>query len=211
MFNLDQEVDHWKSAFAKTAACSSDELLELESHLREEIAALVAAGRSEQEAFCESVARLGDPTNIGGEFEKNQEEITFMPESEFGKPEVAGKRISNGKGRIYLKKLKRALPIAVAVCLVLVISIRWAIAEPFYVPGRGAEPSIPQGSRVLVYKLASVFRAGDVVAFRDAGGEILLAIVKTDQGGVLTASRNGEADHEVPHARVIGRVVANTR
>jgi len=68
MFDLDQQIDRWKSAFAKKAACSSDELLELESHLREEIAALVAAGRSEQEAFCESVARLGDPTKVGGEF-----------------------------------------------------------------------------------------------------------------------------------------------
>ena len=134
-----------------------------------------------------------------------------MPESEFGKPEVVGKEIAKGRVRSYLKKWKTALPIAVAVCLVLNFSIRWAIAEPFYVPGKAVEPSIPQGSRILVYKLASVFRAGDVIAFRDLEGEILLAIVKTDQGGVLTVSRNGEADREVPHARVIGRVVANTR
>ena len=142
-----------------------------------------------------------------------QKEITAMLENEFGKPEVVGRGISNAKGpvRTYLKKLKRGLPIAVAACLVLAVSIRWAIAEPFYVPGKGAEPLIPQGSRVLVYKLASVFRAGDVVAFRDLEGEILLAIVKTDQEGVLTVSRNGEADREVSHARVIGRVVANTR
>jgi hypothetical protein len=72
MFDLNQEIDRWKSAFAQKAACSSDELLELESHLREEIAALVAAGRGEQEAFCESALRLGDPTKIGGEFAKNQ-------------------------------------------------------------------------------------------------------------------------------------------
>ena len=100
---------------------------------------------------------------------------------------------------------------AAMACLVLVVSIRWAIAEPFYVPGRGAEPLIPQGSRVLVYKLASVFRAGDVVAFRNLESEILLGIVKTEQGGVLTVSRNGEGDREVPHGQVIGRVVANTR
>ena len=89
---------------------------------------------------------------------------------------MVGKGISNAKGRVRtcVKKLKRGLPIAVAVCLVLDFSIRWAIAEPFYVPGKGAEPFIPQGSRILVYKLASVFRAGDVVAFRDPEGEILL-------------------------------------
>jgi hypothetical protein len=142
-----------------------------------------------------------------------QEEITAMLETEFGKPEVVGKGISDAKGRVRtsLQKWKRGLPIALAACLVLNFSIRWAIAEPFYVPGKGAEPSIPQGSRVLVYKLASVFRAGDVVAFRNPEGEILLAIVRTDEAGVLTVSRNGEADREVPRARVFGRVVVNTR
>jgi len=136
-----------------------------------------------------------------------------MLESEFGKPEVVGNGISHAKGRVRtgLKKMQKRLPIAVAVCLVLNFSIRWAIAEPFYVPGKGAEPSVPQGSRILVYKLASVFRAGDVIAFRNLEGEALLAIVKSDQRGVLTVARNGEADREVPHARVIGRVVANTR
>ena len=124
-----------------------------------------------------------------------------------------GKGIAHARGRVRtsLKKLKRGLPIALAVCLVLNFSIRWAVAGPFYVPGKGAEPSIPQGSRVLVYKLASLFRAGDVVAFRSLEGQVLLAVVKTEQGGVLTVSRNGEADLEVPHARVIGRVVVNTR
>jgi hypothetical protein len=70
MFNLDQQIDHWKSAFAKKVVCSSDDLQELESHLREDIAALVAIGRSEQEAFSESVSRLGDPDEISEEFAK---------------------------------------------------------------------------------------------------------------------------------------------
>jgi len=136
-----------------------------------------------------------------------------MLESEFGKPDVVGKGIADAKGRVRsrLMKLRTRLPVALAVCLVLNFSIRWAVAEPFYVPGRGAEPSIPQGSRVLVYKLSAAFRAGDIVAFRGPEGEALLAIVRSDRGGVLTVSRNGEADRDVPHARVIGRVVANTR
>lgn len=77
MFDLDQQIDRWKSAFARQAACSSDELLELESHLREDIAAVVAAGRSEQEAFRECVARLGDPAKIGGEFAKNESRFVW--------------------------------------------------------------------------------------------------------------------------------------
>ena len=142
-----------------------------------------------------------------------QKEIAAMLESEFGKPQVVGQGISNARGpvRTYFKKLKKGLLIPVAVCVVLGFSIRWAIAEPFYVPGKGAEPSVPQGSRILVYKLASVFHEGDVVAYRNLQGTILLGVVRTDQGGVLTVSRNGEADRDVPHARIIGRVVANTR
>ena len=149
-------------------------------------------------------ARMPSPTH---------EEITAMLENEFGKPEVVGKEISDAKGRVrtFLKKWKKGLAVATAVCLVLNFSIRWAVAEPFYVPGSATEPSSPHGSRILVYKLASAFRPGDVVAFRSPEGDILLAIVKTDQAGVLTVSRNGEADREVPHGRLIGRVVANTR
>jgi len=148
-----------------------------------------------------------------GEHSSTQEEIAAMLENEFGKPDVVGKGIADAKGRVRtrLMKLRTRLPIALAVCVVLNFSIRWAVAEPFYVPGRGAEPSIPQGSRVLVYKLSAAFRAGDIVAFRGPEGEALLAIVRSDRGGVLTVSRNGEADRDVPHARVIGRVVANTR
>jgi hypothetical protein len=136
-----------------------------------------------------------------------------MLESESGKPEAVGKGNSTAMGRVraYFKKSKKGVSIAMAACLVLVFTIRGAVAQSFYVPGNGAEPSIPQGSRILVYKLASVFRAGDVIAFRDLDGKALLAIVQTDEGGFLTVSRNGEADREVPHARVVGRVVANTR
>src|SRR5688572_27971347 len=75
MFDLNHKIDCWKSAFAKKKTCSTDELQELESHLREEIAALVAAGRSEQEAFSASVSRLGDPDKICSEFAKNEREF----------------------------------------------------------------------------------------------------------------------------------------
>jgi Signal peptidase, peptidase S26 len=187
----------------------------IEEYLDQVMAHASLARRDQARVRAELKDHLVELTAEARKLSSNQEEISAMLENEFGKPEVVGKAISTAKGpvRTYLKKWKRGLPIAVAVSLVLYFSIRWAVAEPFYVPGNGAEPSIPQGSRVLVYKLASAFRAGDVVAFRNLEGEILLGIVKTDQegGGVLTVSRNGEADREVPQARVIGRVVANTR
>jgi hypothetical protein len=185
----------------------------IEEYLDQVMAHASLARRDQARVRAELKDHLAELAAEARKHSSTQEEITVMLESEFGKPEVVGKGISKAKGRVrtYLKKLKRGLPIPVAVCLVLVFSIRWAIAEPFYVPGKGAEPYIPQGSRILVYKLASVFRAGDVVAFRNLEGEALLGIVKTDRADVLTVSRSGEADRVVNHALVIGRVVANTR
>ena len=185
----------------------------IEEYLDQVMAHASLARRDRARVRAELKDHLAELAAEARKHSSTQEEITAMLESDFGKPELIGKGISNAKGRVrtYLKKLKRGLPIAAAVCLVLIFSIRLAVAQTFYVPGNGAEPAIPQGSRILVYKLASVFRAGDVVAFRNLEGEALLAIVKTDQGRVLTVSRNGEADRDVPHARVIGRVVANTR
>jgi hypothetical protein len=72
MFDLERQIARWKSGFAKRRGCSSDELEELESHLREEIASLVAAGHSQEAAFFESVARLGEPDKICSEFSKNE-------------------------------------------------------------------------------------------------------------------------------------------
>jgi hypothetical protein len=185
----------------------------IEEYLDRVMAHASLARRDQARVRDELKDHLAELAAEAGKHSSTQEEITAMLENEFGKPEVVGKGISNAKGRVRtsLKKLKRGVPVAVAVFLVLVVSIRWAVAQTFYVPGKGGEPLIPQGSRVLVYKLASVFRAGDVVAFRNLEGEILLGIVKADGGSVLTVSRNGEADREVPRARVIGRVVANTR
>ena len=179
----------------------------IEEYLDRVMAHASLAPREQARVRAELKDHLAELVDAARKHSSTQEEITAMLENEVGKPEVIGK----GRVWTYLKKCKRGLSIAAAVCLVLVFSIRWAVAEPFYVPGKGAEPSIPQGSRVLVYKLASVFRAGDVVAFRSLDGVTLLGIVKTDQGGVLTVSRNREADREVPRAWVIGRVVANTR
>lgn len=71
MFDLNQEIDRWKRAFTTQKTCSRDELEELESHLREEIASLVAAGHYHEAAFRQGVARLGDAAAVCGEFAKN--------------------------------------------------------------------------------------------------------------------------------------------
>jgi hypothetical protein len=72
MFDLNQEIARWKRTFAEMRTCSQGELDELESHLRDDIAALVATGIAEQDAFCQGVSRLGDPAAVCNEFAKNE-------------------------------------------------------------------------------------------------------------------------------------------
>ena len=72
MFNLNHQIARWKRDFAEKRSCSHDELEELESHLRDDMASLVATGIPEQDAFCKSVSRLGDPAAVCTEFAKNE-------------------------------------------------------------------------------------------------------------------------------------------
>ncbi len=72
MFDLNRQIDLWKRAFAANRTCSTDELEELESHLREQIEAMIAAGLSQEEAFAKSISRLGDPHAVCREFAKNE-------------------------------------------------------------------------------------------------------------------------------------------
>ncbi len=70
MHNLDQSITQWKVAMQRETACSKDDLEELEGHLREQIAALMNVGLSEQEAFSIGVSRLGSPSELGHEYAK---------------------------------------------------------------------------------------------------------------------------------------------
>jgi hypothetical protein len=71
MFDLNRQIDLWKRAFAAKKTCSSDELEELESHLREQVEAMIAAGHSQEEAFAQSASRLGARDAVCREFAKN--------------------------------------------------------------------------------------------------------------------------------------------
>ena len=55
---------------SRKGTCSKDELQELETHLREQVAGLVDVGLSEQEAFSVGVSRLGVPNELCAEYAK---------------------------------------------------------------------------------------------------------------------------------------------
>ena len=56
MFDLNRQIDLWKRALRANATCSTDELEELESHLREQIEAMMAAGLSQEDACAKSIS-----------------------------------------------------------------------------------------------------------------------------------------------------------
>lgn len=71
MFELENEITHWKQAVVSNGVVSSEELTELESHLRESIAALREKGLTAQEAFTLGANRLGHPLALQKEYAKN--------------------------------------------------------------------------------------------------------------------------------------------
>jgi len=135
-----------------------------------------------------------------------------MIENEFGRAGRIGAGIARAKGRLktYLKKQLRKVPIMCGIALVLGIVVRCTVAQAFYAAGKGAEPLIPQGSRVLVYKLARTFSPGDVIVYR-ADGNAYLGIVRKQTTDGLVVYKHDEPDKLILSDQVVGRVFLNTR
>jgi len=65
---LEQQIDQWRSYLLRRQAIHSVDVVELEDHLREQIALLVDAGLSTDEAFLVAVKRMGDLDALSREF-----------------------------------------------------------------------------------------------------------------------------------------------
>ena len=70
MFDLEERIRHWRQAQSHALGGRAEVLDELESHLREEVQRLVAAGQTPASAWETALARLGDPRQLAAEFGK---------------------------------------------------------------------------------------------------------------------------------------------
>lgn len=70
MFDLEQAISEWRRQMLAANIQSPVPLEELESHLLEDIAAFIAAGKPEHEAFRLATSRLGSPAAVRIEFDK---------------------------------------------------------------------------------------------------------------------------------------------
>ncbi len=106
-----------------------------------------------------------------------------------------------------------AIPIVLISMLVILVSIRTAVAEVYYVPTAVVAPEVPRGSHVLVSKLSRAYEPGQIIAYRNAQGAIWLGRVAAvdEASGRIDLSRNAPSNGSVRMSDVVGRVVLNTR
>ena len=105
----------------------------------------------------------------------------------------------------FLKKLALTVLIATAIAL----PVRQCIATPFRVPTDNVAPELPKGCRALVYRLASQFQQGDIIAYQSES-QVMAARFVSAAGDSVNVARNNESS-TIPKGTIIGRVVLATR
>lgn len=95
MFNMEDSIRAWSDQLRVRGSLKESDILELESHLRDEIEDLMTAGLSEDEAFLISVKRLGNVGAISREYSKvNPDDLWkyLLPEKDRLSDENHGRR-----------------------------------------------------------------------------------------------------------------------
>jgi hypothetical protein len=72
--SLEEQIDQWRSYLSRRQAIHSVDVAELEDHLREQVAVLVAGGLATDEAFLVAVKRMGDLDGLSREFAREHSE-----------------------------------------------------------------------------------------------------------------------------------------
>jgi hypothetical protein len=72
--SLEEQIDEWRSYLRRRQAIHSVDVAELEDHLREQVAVLVAAGLATDEAFLVAVKRMGALDALSREFAREHSE-----------------------------------------------------------------------------------------------------------------------------------------
>ncbi len=71
---LEEQIDQWRSYVLRRQALHSVDVVELEDHLREQVAGLMGAGLHVDEAFLVAVKRMGDLDELSREFAQEHSE-----------------------------------------------------------------------------------------------------------------------------------------
>jgi len=93
--SLEEQIDQWRSYLRRRQAIHSVDVAELEDHLREQVAGLVAAGLATDEAFLVAVKRMGNLDALSREFAREHSDRLWkqlvMSPSDTGAPQVVAR------------------------------------------------------------------------------------------------------------------------
>src|SRR4029079_1217781 len=83
---LEEQIDQWRSYLRRRQAIHSVDVAELEDHLRQQVAGLVAAGLTTDEAFLVAVKRMGNLDALSREFAREHsdrlwKQLVLVPSS----------------------------------------------------------------------------------------------------------------------------------
>ena len=78
MFDLETAIADWKQSLVMRDSFSSDDISELESHLRDCVSSLSSMGLSGEEAFLIAQRRVGQPSELDAEFAKESSSTRWV-------------------------------------------------------------------------------------------------------------------------------------
>jgi len=127
--SLEEQIDQWRSYIRRRRAIHSVDVAELEDHLREQVAGLVAAGLASDEAFLVAVKRMGALDALSREFAREHSDRLWkqlvMVSSDTGEPQ-------RWAGKEAIVAVGVAVVAAVAIKLPALFGIQPHTHEAFY-------------------------------------------------------------------------------
>jgi hypothetical protein len=155
-------------------------------------------------------SHLQELLDAGNSQHLSESEVMEMVENRFGSPEELGTMIARAKGRFrtYLKKQARQLPLALAVALVLALTIRATAVTAVRVGTDALSPRVPANSRLLVNRLNKHVDVNDVVVFQPGKGYRIAIVSQVDpQRGGIIIHTNDLPDSFVPSDQIVGKAM----
>ena|SRR3954471_24816324 len=106
-------------------------------------------------------------------------------------------------------RILKKLALTVLIVTAIALPVRQCIALPVRVPTDNVAPELPKGCRALVYRLASHFQPGDIVAYQSES-QLMAARFVSATGDSVNVARNNESS-TIPRGSIVGRIVLVTR
>lgn len=100
-----------------------------------------------------------------------------------------------GAPRTQCGRVSRNLVVTIVVAVLVAFTVRVTVAQSFYAATNGVSPKVPQGARVLAYRLASAYSPGDIIFFQGKERFMLSRVTAVaGDGRLLTVQKNGRPE-----------------